>query len=182
MDAVRAGVRALGGEVTLSSEPGGGTLAQLRLPLTLASIAALLVTTDGLPFAIPIDRVERTLRLADHPLRSVGGAPMLALADEVLPLLDAGDLLARGAGSEPRDHAVIVRGGEQRLALAVGRLVGQRELVTRPLPREVHPDAPLASGAVLPDGAIALVVDCDALGGRAASANHVPLVTGAAAS
>ncbi len=183
MDAVRAGVRALGGEVTLTSEPGAGTVAQLRLPLTLASIAALLVTADGLPFAIPIDRVERTLRLADHPLHSVGGAPMLALADEVLPLLDARDVLARGthhdvrtdsAGGAPRDHAVIVRGRDRRLALTVSRLIGQRELVTRPLPREVSPDAPLASGAVLPDGAIALVVDCDALDGRASAPS--PLV------
>jgi two-component system chemotaxis sensor kinase CheA len=163
MDAVRSSVRALGGEVTLTSERGEGTLAQLRLPLTLASIAALLVTADGLPFAVPIDRVVRTVRLADSAVRTVGGAPMLALDGEVLPLLDAGVALGRGVPVEQRDYAVVVSAAERRVALAVSRLVGQRELVTRRLPREVSARAAAAGGAVLPDGGIALVVDCDAL-------------------
>jgi two-component system, chemotaxis family, sensor kinase CheA len=162
MDAVRAGVRAVGGEVTLSSEPGAGTVVQVRLPLTLASVTALLVTVDGLLFAIPLDRVERTLRLADHDIHSVAGSPMLTLHGEVLALLDAGTALGRRASGE-RDHAVIVRAGERRLALAVGRLLGQRELVTRPLPRDARGHAAVTSGAVMPDGAIALAVDCDAL-------------------
>jgi two-component system, chemotaxis family, sensor kinase CheA len=166
MDAVRASVRALGGEVTLTSEPGAGTLAQVRLPLTLASVAALLVSVDGLLYAIPLDRVERTLRLADHPPHSVAGAPMLTLHGEVLALLDAGAVLA-GAPAGDRDHAVIVRAGERRLALAVGRLLGQRELVTRPLPRDAGGHPAVTSGAVLPDGAIALAVDCDALRAQA---------------
>jgi two-component system chemotaxis sensor kinase CheA len=163
MDAVRSSVRALGGEITLTSEPGGGTLAQLRLPLTLASIAALLVTADGLPFAVPIDRVVRTVRLADQAVHTVAGAPVLALGDEVMPLLDAGVALGRGVGVERRDFAVVVSAAERRVALAVGRLVGQRELVTRRLPRDVSARAAAAGGAVLPDGGIALVVDCDAL-------------------
>lgn len=163
MDAVRSSVRALGGEVTLTSEPGRGTLAQLRLPLTLASIAALLVTADGLPFAVPIDRIVRTVRLADQAVRTVGGAPMLVLGDEVVPLLDAGVALGRGVAVEQRDYAVVVAAAERRVALAVGGLVGQRELVTRRLPREVSARAAAAGGAVLPDGGIALVVDCDAL-------------------
>jgi len=77
MDAVRSSIRALGGEVTLESAPATGTLAKIRLPLTLASVGALLVLADGLPFAIPLDRVERTMRIAEVNLRSVGGAPML---------------------------------------------------------------------------------------------------------
>jgi two-component system chemotaxis sensor kinase CheA len=166
MDAVRASVRALGGEVTLSSQPGAGTLAQVRLPLTLASIAALLVSVDGLLYAIPLERVDRTLRLADQHVHSVAGVPMLTLHGEVLPLLDAGAALGAGTGGDAREHAVIVRAGERRLALAVGRLLGQRELVTRPLPRDAGGDAAVTSGAVLPDGAIALVIDCDALRGQ----------------
>ena len=59
---------------------------------------------------------------------------------------------------------MIVRTADSRLALAVTRLVGQRELVTRPLPAEVAEHAALSGGAVLPDGQIALIVDCDALG------------------
>jgi two-component system chemotaxis sensor kinase CheA len=61
------------------------------------------------------------------------------------------------------DHAVIVRGQDRRLALAVTRLVGQRELVTRPLPSGIADAAAVSGGAVLSDGRIALIVDCDAV-------------------
>ncbi|MCW2954982.1 MAG: CheA signal transduction histidine kinase [Conexibacter sp.] len=175
MDAVQASIRDLGGEVVMESIPGEGSHTEIRLPLTLAIMAALLVETQGLPFAIPLDRVERTLRLQDHTVRSVAGARMLVLGDGVLPLIDAGERLGRGRGDagETHAHAVIVRGRERRLALAVATLVGQRELVTRPLPPEVSDSAAVSGGAVLATGEIALIVDCDAL--TAIRADPVPV-------
>ena len=178
MDAVRERVHALGGEVTLTSVLGTGTLAQLRLPLTLASISALLVTVDRLPFAIPLDRVVRTVRLDGLPVRTAGGARLLPLGGELVPLLDGAEALSAAptpvspsgdrertpAGDVARAYAVIVNAAAgRRVALAVSTLVGQRELVTRRLPRAVSQRAAAAGGAVLPDGGIALVVDCDAL-------------------
>jgi two-component system chemotaxis sensor kinase CheA len=176
MDAVRERVRALGGEVSIFSESGVGTRAELRLPLTLASISALLVTVEGLPFAIPLDRVVRTVRLDALPVRTVRGAPLLPLGGELLPLLDGAAALGMGlspsgqrergpAGdvTPDRAYAVVVTTGDRRVALAVSALVGQRELVTRRLPSAVSRRAAAAGGAVLPDGGIALVVDCDAL-------------------
>jgi two-component system, chemotaxis family, sensor kinase CheA len=160
MDAVRASIRELGGEVLLTSEPGAGTTAQIRLPLTLAIMAALLVDVQGRPFAVPLDRIERTLRLADHPVRSVAGDKMLVMPDGVLPMVDAGLRLAH-TPTPDATHAVIVRGAS-RYALTVDRLVGQRELVTRPLPPEVGGQG-LSGAAVLSDGQIALIVDCDAI-------------------
>jgi two-component system, chemotaxis family, sensor kinase CheA len=164
MDAVRTMIRELGGEVTLNSEIGQGTTAQIRLPLTLAIMNALLVEAGGQPYAIPLDRVERTLRLADQTLRSVAGQRMLVLRDGVLPVLDGAQALgAAAAPAADAEHAVIVRGQDRRLALAVTHLVGQRELVTRPLPSDVADRAAVSGGAVLSDGRIALIVDCDAV-------------------
>ena len=71
MDAVRAKVRELGGDVRLTSEHGAGSHVEIRLPLTLAIVRALLVRSAGSTFAIPLDRVERTVRLDDHVVRSV---------------------------------------------------------------------------------------------------------------
>src|SRR5262249_44594950 len=122
------------------------------------------------PFAIPLERVERTLNLAQQTVRSVTGHRMLVLGDGVLPLVDLADALGyppRGGG----DYVVLVRAAERRVALVVDELVGQRELVTRPLPAAVGDDLALSGGAVLADGSIALIVDCDALAeqfGRAA--------------
>jgi two-component system chemotaxis sensor kinase CheA len=174
MDAVRTSIRELGGEVVLTSEQGLGTTAQIRLPLTLAIMAALLVEADGRPFAIPLDRIERTVRLADHTVRSVAGSKMLVMRDGVLPIVDAGVRFG-GPATAGADHAVVVRGSAGRLAVTVSKLVGQRELVTRPLPPEVSEGSALTGAAVLSDGQIALIVDCDAIAdGAAVSATPSP--------
>ena len=162
MDAVRAKIRQLGGEVLIDSEPGVGTAAQIRLPLTLAIVSALQVEVAGAPFAFPIDRIERTLRLSDGTVRSVAGRRMMMLDDDVLPLVDASEIYRRTATAEPQ-FAVIIRAQDRRLAVAVDDLVGQRELVTRPLPPIVADEQPVSGGATLADGRIALIVDCDAL-------------------
>ena len=176
MDAVRNAIRELGGAVQMTSELGRGTTVHIRLPLTLAIMPALLTESNGTPLAIPLERVERTLNLADQVVRSVTGRRMLVLSDGVLPLLELGSVLGYPAGA-PGDYVVIVRGAEQRLALAVSYLVGQRELVTRPLPSEVGDGLALSGGAVLSDGSIALIVDCDAL---AEQSRTSPVINGRA--
>ncbi len=161
MDAVRTTIRELGGEVIMTSELGQGTCAQIRLPLTLAIMAALIVEADGRPFAIPLDRIERLVRLADQAVRSVAGRRMLVMNDGVLPIIDASERF--GGPATDAEYAVVVRGGAERLAVTVTKLVGQHELVTRPLPPEVAEGAALSGAAVLSDGQIALIVDCDAV-------------------
>jgi two-component system, chemotaxis family, sensor kinase CheA len=162
MDAVRAKIRELGGEVIVDSVQGEGTTAQIRLPLTLAIVSALHVDVAGGPYAIPLDRVERTLRLSEQTVRSVAGRRMLVLDDGVLQLLEGAEVFGRQPTGE-HEFVVIVRAQEQRLALSVDDLIGQRELVTRPLPPAVSGE-PVSGGAALADGRIALIVDCDALG------------------
>jgi two-component system chemotaxis sensor kinase CheA len=162
MDAVREKIRQLGGEVVIDSTPGLGTNAQIRLPLTLAIVSALQVDVSGAPFAIPLDRIERTLRLAEQTVRSVAGRQMLVLEDGVLPLLDGAEVFRRDTIAE-HEFVVIIRAQDRRMALAVDDLVGQRELVTRPLPEIVSNGEPVSGGAALADGRIALIVDCDAL-------------------
>lgn len=176
MDAVRAKIRELGGEVLMESTLGAGTLAQIRLPLTLAIVAALQVDIAGAPFAVPIDRIERTLRLDEHNVRQIAGRRLLSVEDGVLPLLEGAATFGRespGRAPAPRseqDLVVIVRGQDKRVGLTVDRLIGQREVVTRPLPAVVSDGQPVSGGAVLADGKIALIVDCDALVTRPARA------------
>jgi two-component system chemotaxis sensor kinase CheA len=162
MDAVRTKIRELGGEVVMTSETGQGTTAQIRLPLTLAIMSALLVRAGGRSYAIALDRVDRTVRLADHTVRSAAGQRMLVMRDSVLPLRDAAGALGHGSDEEC-EFAVIVHSQERSVALAVSELIGQRELVTRPLPADVADLAAVSGAAVLSDGEIALLVDCDAL-------------------
>jgi two-component system chemotaxis sensor kinase CheA len=162
MDVVRTKIRELGGEVVIDSTPGRGTKAEIRLPLTLAIVSALQVDIAGAPFAIPLDRVERTLRLSQQTVRTVAGRRMLVLDDGVLMLLDGAQSFRRPSTGE-HDYVVVVRAQDRRLALAVDDQVGQRELVTRPLPAIVSDGEPVSAGAALADGQLALIVDCDAL-------------------
>jgi two-component system chemotaxis sensor kinase CheA len=179
MDAVRAQIRGLGGEVVVDSTLGEGTTAQIRLPLTLAIVSALQVDIAGAPFAIPLDRVERTVRMSEQTVRSVAGRQMLVLEDGVLPLLDGARSFGRESSGQ-HQFAVVVRAHDRRLALAVDDLVGQRELVTRPLPSVVADGEPVSAGAALADGQLALVVDCDVLASTALSGIQLGLSTAGA--
>jgi two-component system chemotaxis sensor kinase CheA len=188
MDAVREKIRELGGEVTVTSVQGEGTVNEIRLPLTLAIMSALLVEAGERPFGIPLQRVERTMRLDDNPVRSVAGRKMLVLKDEALPLRRAVDVFGGAAGNgdgidTPDTHVVIVRGQEGSIALSVSKLIGQRELVTRPLPPNVAQEAAVSGAAVLSNGDIVLLADCDALTlnthpALSASERSVPLAAG----
>ncbi|PTL59161.1 chemotaxis protein CheA [Paraconexibacter algicola] len=167
MDAVRTKIRALGGEVVLTAVPGQGTSAEIRLPLTLAIMSALLVDCDGLPYGIPLGRVERTMRVQDGIVRSVTGRRMLVLEEEAIPLLRGREVFGHKgdqAADAPEDqHIVLIRAGDRLVALSVGHLIGQTELVTRPLPPGVADAAAVSGAAVLSSGQIVLLADCDAL-------------------
>jgi two-component system chemotaxis sensor kinase CheA len=84
------------------------------------------------------------------------------LGERVLPLQDLGEALGHPPALD-QDHAVVVRAADRDIALGTELLVGQRELVARALPAAASDRAALSGGAVLADGQIALIVDCDAL-------------------
>ena len=103
------------------------------------------------------------MRVADQAVRSVAGrADARALATACCRSSTPPSATAAATVSDA-EYAVVVRGGGDRFALTVSRLVGQHELVTRPLPPEVADGAALSGAAVLSDGQIALIVDCDAV-------------------
>lgn len=169
MDAVRAAVRGFGGDVVLRSKPGQGTITQLRMPLTLAIMPALVVTAAGEPYAIQLDRVDRTYPIAEVNMRHATGRPVAVFDDRAVPVLDLAARFGRESG-EPR-FMVTVQSADRQLALLVDGLIGRRELVTRPVPPRIRADLPVSGGAVLASGDIALIVDCEALA-RTASRTH----------
>ena len=102
------------------------------------------------------------MRLADHPVRSAAGQRMLVVGDAVLPLYDAASALGHSAPTTASSPSSCrARSAASRWPSRA--LIGQRELVTRPLPADLAELAPVSGAAVLSDGEIALLVDCDAL-------------------
>ena len=105
MDAVRAKIRELGGEVIVDSVHGSGHDGTDPPAADSGDRRGLLVEIGGGPYAIPLDRIERTLRLAEHPVQSVAGEQLLVLDEGVLPLLDASRVFgARAATARLRGH------------------------------------------------------------------------------
>ena len=171
IDAVLARVRAMGGTLSLHTEPGQGTTWTLRLPLTLAVARALLAHTgDGASYALPLAHVRETLDLSGEPARDAAGRPAVLLRDELVPLVALSDAVASGAHGRKDDDALagcteaaVVEVGARRLALAVPAFAGQPDLVVKRLP-SVRGALRIFGGAtILETGAVALIVDVPAL-------------------
>lgn len=163
MDVVQREVEALHGSLSIETEPGRGTTFRLRLPLTLAIIQALLVTVGEETYAIPLSQVERTLEvLPEHISRLQRWQLITDETGRVLPLLDTAELLEvptpPSPSAEPR-YAVVVGQGRERVGLVVDQLLGQEEIVIRPLPSSLA-DIPGLAGASIPgEGQVILIVD-----------------------
>ncbi len=162
MDVVKTKIDSLGGEVHLVSEPGKGSMVELRLPLTLAILATLMVTVSDRIFALPLSAVDEVLRIEKGDLTKLDGRPVLMVDDEPLPVFDLGlwvpGNLPYGQGGD-RSHGVILRSGQQKYALIGARVCGREEVVIKPLDESLESAAAFSGATVTGDGRIALVID-----------------------
>lgn len=163
MDAVRAAVRGFGGDVRVVSEFGSGTTTELRMPLTLAILPALVVRSSGDPYAIQLDRVDRTFKREEVQVTTTTGQPVAVFDDTAMPVVSLAEMFNRPSDRETAQFMITVRSADRQLALLVDEMVGRRELVTRPVPDLVRRDSPVSGGAVLASGEIAFIVDCEEL-------------------
>jgi two-component system, chemotaxis family, sensor kinase CheA len=169
MDIVRANVEKINGSVEVSTRRGGGTTFTIRLPLTLAIIQALLVRVAGGIYALPIHAVTETLRVEPDQIHRINRRDAMQLRGTVLPLV----ALRRVFGIQDTDSpdigtaarlvvAVHAPGGRQ-IGLIVDGLIGEQEIVIKPLGHLVG-DIPGVSGAaILGDGSVALIMDVSSL-------------------
>ncbi|MBJ7458553.1 MAG: chemotaxis protein CheA [Thermoleophilaceae bacterium] len=163
MDAVRSAVRGFGGDVSVRSEFGSGTTTELRMPLTLAILPALVVRAAGDPYALQLDRVDRTFKLEEVALSTTAGLPVVIFDEGAMPVVNLAESFNRQSASDAPQFMVTVRSADRQLALVVDEMVGRRELVTRPVPERIRRDTPVSGGAVLASGEIAFIVDCEEL-------------------
>ncbi len=166
MDIVRRNVERVGGRVDLESEVGRGTTFRLVLPLTLATIRALLVRAGEGVFALPLASVAETIRLTRRDVRQVKGQEVIIVRDQVIPLRWLSDCLGfpRGeAGSAERFYSVLVHGGGRQVGLVVDALLGEQEIVIKNLGRFIGGVEGLTGATILGDGSLALILDARGL-------------------
>lgn len=135
LDAARDIAARLKGSVNVRSEPGIGTVVELRVPASLTRLPALLLAVGGQLFSIPLTAVEKALRLDRAAITASSEGELLTLGEEALPYARLAELVGAPTGRETeRVTALLVQGPAGRAVIAVDRLVGQEEILLRPLP------------------------------------------------
>lgn len=164
LDVVKTALDELKGSVEIESEPGKGTTFRLLVPLTLASIQALLFRVHGRLYAVPLASVAEITRITDAEIHRVDNHEVFQLREQVLTLVRLDRLGPQAVSDRAKRLFVIVIGsGGRRFGLAVDSLMGEEELVIKPLEDQLV-TSPLVSGAsILGDGTVVLILNVPAV-------------------
>jgi two-component system chemotaxis sensor kinase CheA len=172
MDVVKTNIEAIGGTIEVESNPGEGTCTRLRIPLTLAIVPALTVECAGDRYAIPQISLQELVALdaekAATAVEEVGGAQVYRLRGELLPLVRLTDVL--GLPSDRHDGHVVIavlRSEGRRFGLVVDRVINTEEIVVKAVGGQLKAIGLYSGATVLGDGAVALILDVQALARRA---------------
>ncbi len=160
MDVVKTNITRLNGTVSIDSRHGKGTRFTLKLPLTLAIIQSLLVRLGEETFAVPLHSVIEVVGLKPGDISTIRGREVIRLREQVLPLLDVGKALnAQNCRATSRAYAVIVAIAHYRVGLIVDDLIGQKEIVIKPLGSYLKKIPGVAGSTILGDGRVILIAD-----------------------
>ena len=163
MSVVKNAVQQLAGTISLTSTPGRGTRFSMQLPLTLAITDALITRVGRQMFAVPQGSVREVLEVNTAEIKRIDAREVMPHRAAALPLLRLAHLFGIPSDQRDRLHVFVCGHDQAALGFAVDRIVGQREIVVRPiLDPLVRVDG--VSGATdLGDGRVVLILDPAAL-------------------
>ena len=168
MDVVKTNIEKIGGTVDLQSQLGKGTTLKIKIPLTLAIIPALIVTSGGERFAIPQISLLELLRLeaanVSQQIEYVHGAPVYRLRGKLLPLVYLNrELKLNKAGAVPPEerevNIVVVQADGHPFGLVVDDINDTQEIVVKPLGKQLKGVGCFAGATIMGDGRVALILD-----------------------
>jgi two-component system chemotaxis sensor kinase CheA len=165
MDVVKTKISQLNGQISVESELGKGSRIIIKVPLTLAIMPTLMIKLGDQSFALPLVNVVEIFHLDLTKKNVVDGRECIVVRDKVFPIFHIKRWLTRNSGeAEPENgHVVIVAMGTRRVGFVVDQLVGQEEVVIKPLGRALQGTPGMAGATITGDGRIALIIDVPSL-------------------
>ena len=174
MDVVRNNIELIGGTVELKSTSRAGTIFIIKIPLTLAIMAALIVEASGHRFAVPqfsVVELVRTGKASGHQVELINDTAVLRLRDKLLPLLDLAQLLKlEGAASTLERVAnniltvVVIQIGARLFGVLVDSVFRTEEIVVKPMSSLLRDVSMFSGNTILGDGSVIMIIDPNALG------------------
>ncbi|WP_435685006.1 chemotaxis protein CheW [Sedimenticola selenatireducens] len=166
MDVVKTRIAQMNGQVEIDSEYGKGSLITIKLPLTLAILPTLMVVLGKQPFALPLASVVEIFNLDLKRTNVVDGQLTIMVRERALPLFYLHKWLVPGSARGNREasgHVVVVTVGNTQVGLVVDHLIGQEEVVIKPLGALLQGLDGMAGATITGDGNIALILDIPGL-------------------
>ena len=161
MDVVKKNIEKLNGTVEIVSEVGRGTRMRIKIPLTMAIIQALMVRVGQEKFTIPLTTVEETLRVFRQEISEIEGVDVIHLRENTMPIFQLAKIynINRQGQDEDKMFVVVVSTGTQELGIVVDELLGQEEVVIKPLADYLRAESGFGGATILGDGGISLILD-----------------------
>ncbi|MGL6183772.1 MAG: chemotaxis protein CheW [Clostridium chrysemydis] len=163
MDVVKTKIASLGGSVELVSEEGKGSVFTIRLPLTLQIIQALLVKIGEETFAISLGFIDRVISYNEESIKKTNGKEVIVYRDNVIPLVRLNNRLNIESAPNDKKFVIIVNVGDKTFGLLVDSLVGQQEIVIKPLGKTLKNMREYIGATILGNGLVTLILDVGAL-------------------
>jgi two-component system chemotaxis sensor kinase CheA len=168
MDVVKTKINQLNGTVNIDSVLGKGTTLEIKVPLTLAILPTLMIVIGDQTFALPLGSVNEIINMDMSKTNMVDGQLTKIVRSKAIPLFYLRDWLVRkNAKQLPLDrskgHVVVVQIGTQQLGFVVDALIGQEEVVIKPLDELLQGTPGMAGATITSDGGIALILDVPGL-------------------
>jgi len=166
MDVVKTKINQLNGTVEIQSTLGKGTRFIIKVPLTLAIMPTLMIMLGKQTFALPLVSVNEIFHMDLSKSHVVDGQNCIAIRDQAIPLFYLKEWLIKNSVASTRKdfaHVVIVTVGTRRVGFVVDQLIGQEEVVIKPLGKMLQGTPGMAGATITGDGTIALILDIPSL-------------------
>lgn len=165
LDVVKNKIEGLGGDVEVTTKLGEGTKFTVRLPLTLAIIQALMVEVRNEKYAIPLNSIVTIEDVMVSDIKYVQQKEVINLRGIVIPIVRLDEMLDCSPREEEPENliVVIVKKGDKQTGLVIDNLLGQQEIVIKPLGKYINIHRMISGATILGDGEVALIIDSNSL-------------------